>query len=64
MVRQSQKDVVVVLALLYDGEVRNKDCAKSKYSKKVEKGIEHRVASPKLKAEKRKAEEEGRQHLS
>ena len=60
-----QKVVAVVLVLLYDGEVCNKDSAESKGSDKVEERIKHRVANPRSKmAEERKAEEEGRKLLS
>ena len=48
------KVVVVILVMLYDSEVCNKSCAKSKCSKKVEEEIKHRVANPKLKVERRK----------
>ena len=52
--------VTVVLEMLYDGNMRNKDSAKSKGGKEVEEGIEHRVTNPMSKrAEERKAEEEG-----
>ena len=51
--------VAVVLAMLYDGNMHNKDGVKSKGGKKVEEGIEHRVAKPMSKRmEERKAEEE------
>jgi hypothetical protein len=56
--------VAVVLEMVYDSKVCNKNCAKSKCGKKVEERIEHRVANPKSKAEGRKAEEEGGKLLS
>ena len=51
--------VLIILASLYDNDVCDKNFAKSKCSKKVEEGLKHRVANSKLKAEGRKAEEEG-----
>ena len=60
-----QKVVAVVLVMLYDGEVCNKDGAESKGSDKVEERIKHRVANLRSKrAEERKAEEEGQKLLS
>ena len=54
--------LLIVLASLYDNEVCDKNCVKSKCGKKIEEGIKHRVASPRSKAEGR--EEEGRKLLS
>ena len=57
-----QKVVTIVLASLYDYEVSNEKCVKGECDKKVEEGLKHRVANPKLKAGGR--EEEGRKLLS
>ena len=54
--------VLIVLASLYDNEMCDEKRVKSKCGKKVEEGLKHRVANPKLKAEGR--EEEGRKLLS
>ena len=52
----------IVLASLYDNEMCDEKRVKSKCSKKIEEGLKHRVANPRLKAEGR--EEEGRKLLS
>ena len=54
--------VLIVLASLYDNEMCDEKRVKSKCGKKVEEGLKHRVANPKLKAEGR--EEEGGKLLS
>ena len=54
--------LLVVLASLYDNEMCDEKRVKSKCGKKIEEGLKHRVANPKLKAEGR--EEEGRKLLS
>ena len=54
--------VLIVLASLYDNEMCDEKRVKSKCGKKVEEGLKHRVANPRLKAEGR--EEEGRKLLS
>ena len=54
--------MLIVLASLYDNEMCDEKRVKSKCGKKIEEGIEHRVASPRSKAEGR--EEEGRKLLS
>ena len=54
--------VLIVLASLYDNEMCDEKRVKSKCGKKIEEGLKHRVANPKLKAEGR--EEEGRKLLS
>ena len=54
--------VLIVLASLYDNEMCDKKRVKSKCGKKIEEGLKHRVANPRLKAERRK--EEGRKLLS
>ena len=54
--------VLIVLASLYDNEMCDKKRVKSKCGKKIEEGLKHRVANPRLKAEGR--EEEGRKLLS
>ena len=54
--------LLIVLASLYDNEMCDEKRVKSKCGKKVEEGLKHRVANPKLKAEGR--EEEGRKLLS
>ena len=46
-------EVQKVVRVIHDGEVCNKDSAKSKGGKKVEEGIEHRVANPKSKRAER-----------
>ena len=57
-----QLAVLIVLASLYDNEMCDEKRVKSKCSKKIEEGLKHRVANPRLKAEGR--EEEGRELLS
>ena len=52
----------IVLASLYDNEMCDEKRVKSKCGKKIEEGLKHRVANPRLKAEGR--EEEGRKLLS
>ena len=54
--------LLIVLASLYDNEMCDEKRVKSKCGKKIEEGLKHRVANPKLKAEGR--EEEGRKLLS
>ena len=54
--------VSIVLASLYDNEMCDDKRVESKCGKKIEEGLKHRVANPKLKAEGR--EEEGRKLLS
>ena len=54
--------VLIVLASLYDNEMCDEKRVKSKCGEKIEEGLKHRVANPKLKAEGR--EEEGRKLLS
>ena len=54
--------VLIVLASLYDNEMCDEKRVKSKCGKKIEEGLKHRVANPRLKAEGR--EEEGRKLLS
>ena len=43
--------VLIVLASLYDNEMCDEKRVKSKCGKKIEEGLKHRVANPKLKAE-------------
>ena len=52
----------IVLASLYDNEMCDEKRVKSKCGKKIEEGLKHRVANPRLRAEGR--EEEGRKLLS
>ena len=53
--------VLIVLASLYDNKMCDEKRVKSKCGKKIEEGLKHRVANPKLKAGR---EEEGRKLLS
>ena len=57
-----QLAVLIVLASLYDNKMCDEKRVKSKCGKKIEEGLKHRVANPRLKAEER--EEEGRKLLS
>ena len=43
--------LLIVLASLYDNEMCDEKRVKSKCGKKIEEGLKHRVANPKLKAE-------------
>ena len=54
--------VLIVLASLYDNKMCDEKRVKSKCGKKIEEGLKHRVANPRLKAEGR--EEEGQKLLS
>ena len=61
-INRIQLAVLIVLASLYDNEMCDEKWVKSKCGKKIEEGLKHRVANPRLKAEER--EEEGLKLLS
>ena len=45
--------LLIILASLYDNEMCDEKRVKSKCGKKIEEGLKHRVANPRLKAEGR-----------